>query len=40
MIIIEKGDKIETMEHLVKEVELNKVEEQKKNFLEAQKKIK
>jgi len=27
MILTEKGDKIETMEHLVKEVELNKVEE-------------
>jgi len=27
MILVEKGDKIETMEHLVKEMELNKVEE-------------
>jgi len=27
MILTEKGDKIEMMEHLVKEVELNKVEE-------------
>jgi len=27
MILTEKGDKIETMEHLVKEAELNRVEE-------------
>jgi len=27
MILTEKGDKIETMEHLVKDYELNRVEE-------------